>query len=263
MALYAYVKKKNKESIVSRLPSPRAYKAKIPQKTLFLISSTLFLAGLFLIGQVAYPILGWYLFVMPGYSSGIASPLSTTFENKSLPAYPAQVQAEEASGVTTPKSTDPSYNANTWFVGARSDRVNSELKVFNLSVPKIKIDSATVQIGGDDLKKSLVAWPTSAPPGSFGNTIVFGHSELPQFASPSNYSGIFTHLMDLDLGDSVLVDYDGIRYRYVVSDKTVVSPTDLSVLEQRFDSAYLTLITCVPPGTVWKRGVVKAKLSVF
>lgn len=67
--------------------------------------------------------------------------------------------------------------------------------------------------------------------------------------------------MDLDDGDEILVDADGIRYKYIVFDKKVIEPTNLSVLEQRFDQAYLTLITCVPPGTLWKRGVVKARLA--
>ena len=41
----------------------------------------------------------------------------------------------------------------------------------------------------------------------------------------------------------------------------VVSPDQVSVLEQRTDVAYLTLVTCVPPGTDWERLVVRAKLT--
>ena len=66
--------------------------------------------------------------------------------------------------------------------------------------------------------------------------------------------------MSLDDGDEIYLDYDQVRYRYLVVDKKVVEPTDLSVLEQRFDAGYVTLITCVPPGTIWKRGVIRARL---
>ena len=250
MALYAYIKKKKRQS----------FKSKIPKKALFIGSCAFFLAGVFLVGQVAYPIVGWYLFVLPGYSSGIISPLSSNFKPENSPIYPSLVKAQEA---INPGSTQDSYKISTWFVGANTKVISTELKVYTVSIPKLKIDSATVQIGGEDLKKSLIAWPTSAPPGSFGNNIIFGHSELPQFANSTNYNGIFTHLMDLEIGDEILIDYDGIRYKYVVTDKNVISPTDLSVLEQKFDSAYLTLITCVPPGTVWKRGIVKATLTDF
>jgi len=39
-----------------------------------------------------------------------------------------------------------------------------------------------------------------------------------------------------------------------------VEPEDLSILEQRFDDSYLTLVTCVPPGTYLRRLVVRARL---
>jgi len=39
---------------------------------------------------------------------------------------------------------------------------------------------------------------------------------------------------------------------------TVSDPTDLSALEQTFDDSYLTLVTCVPPGTTWERLRVEA-----
>ena len=67
--------------------------------------------------------------------------------------------------------------------------------------------------------------------------------------------------MDLEKGDEIYLDFDQVRYKYLVVDKKIVEPSDLSVLEQRFDSGYVTLITCVPPGTVWKKGVIRARLS--
>lgn len=258
MALYAYIKRKNRQSVISRLSSPLKAKTKIPRKVLFLFSTTFLLSGLFLIGQVVYPIIGWYFFVLPGYNSGIVSPLASNFRPENSPIYPTLVQAQES---LNPNNRNDSYRISTWFIGAKANNPNSKLKVYTLTIPKLKIESATVQIGGEDLKKSLIAWPTSSPPGNFGNNIIFGHSELPQLANPKSYNGIFTFLMDLEVNDEIFVDYDGVRYKYSVTDKIIISPTDLSVLEQRFDDAHITLITCVPPGTVWKRGVVKGKLA--
>jgi len=37
-------------------------------------------------------------------------------------------------------------------------------------------------------------------------------------------------------------------------------PEDVSILEQYYDGEYLSLITCVPPGTYLRRLVVRAKL---
>ncbi len=258
MALYVYVKKKNKNSVLSRLPSPSAQKKKVPRKFLMMFSASFFLAGLLLLGVVAYPLAQWYVFVLPGYSAKIQSPLSSEFRSK------GQVFAVSESAATLPKSPSSSFDAKTWFVGAKPNSPTlgtSAIKIYNLSIPKVGIDQAIVEAGGSDLKKSLIGWPTSPLPGQFGNNIIFGHSELPQFANPKDYSGIFTHLMDLTMGDEIFVDFDGVRYKYEVIDKTVVQPTDLSVLEQRFDSAYITLITCVPPGTVWQRGIIRGRLA--
>ena len=70
-------------------------------------------------------------------------------------------------------------------------------------------------------------------------------------------------LPTLKIGDDIVVTYDGVTYKYVVYDMVVLDPTDLSTLEQQFDDSYLTLVTCVPPGTLWKRLDVKAKLSTI
>ncbi|MCL4390344.1 MAG: sortase [Patescibacteria group bacterium] len=226
------------------------------RRTTGLLSTVFLLVGLFLIGQVVYPVLGWYVFALPTFSPPIVSPLSAS-------AYAPPAVSLPTAALIAPVDNNPSYDASSWFPNAKpfTGVLNTDLRTYTISVPKLKIDEATVEIGGDDLKKSLVAWPTSAVPGNYGVNIIFGHSELPQFASPNNFSGIFTHIMELGQGDVIYVDYDGIRYKYEVVDKTVVEPTDLSVLEQRFDDRYLTLITCVPPGTVWQRGVVKAVMS--
>lgn len=261
MALYKYVKKENRKSILSRIPNVRNEKNKIPKKFLILFSVGFFAFGTFLLGQVVYPLAGWYLFVLPGYATTINSPLSSSFRNKSRVLSDSGI--ENVTGASDNLSNENSYNANSWFVGSDSSSTNlgeSGIKIYNISIPKLKIDSAIVEVGSDDLKKSLIGWPTSPLPGQYGNNIIFGHSELPQFASPTNYSGIFTHLMELGVGDEILVDYDGVRYKYEVMDKSVVKPTDLSVLEQRFDSAYITLITCVPPGTTWQRGVIRGRM---
>ncbi len=243
MALYAYVKAR------PRHLAPRLAK---------MFSALFLLVGLFLTGQVVVPIAGWYLFVMPSYKAAIVSPLASSFKPETSLAFPAIVRAYDQ---VAPQSTANSYNPSTWFVGAKQpEQRQIDIKTYTLTIPKLKIDGATVEIGGNDLKKSLVAWPTSGLPGAYGNAVIFGHSALPQISTPTNYSTIFTFIMDLNEGDEMFVDFDGVRYRYIVVDKRVVEPDDLSVLEQRFDASYITLITCVPPGTTWKRGIIRGRL---
>ncbi len=61
-------------------------------------------------------------------------------------------------------------------------------------------------------------------------------------------------------GDQIIINFDGVTYFYEVYEYQEVSPNEIDILEQRYSRKELTLITCVPPGTYWRRGVIKAKL---
>lgn len=150
----------------------------------------------------------------------------------------------------------------TWFPDApKAVPRPTKITHYNLSIPKLKINKAVVMIGGEDLFESLVHYPGTAYPGQYGNAIIFGHSVLPQFFSPKNYKSIFSTLPTLKEGDEIFVDFDGIAYRYLVIKMVEVLPNDVSILEQHYDGEYLSLVTCVPPGTFLKRLIVKAKLA--
>jgi sortase A len=151
-----------------------------------------------------------------------------------------------------------------WFPTAPKLPLSStKITHYQLSVPKLKIKSATVEIAGDDLSKSLIHYPGTALPGQYGNAVIFGHSVLPQFYNPQNYKTIFSTLPSLNKGDEIIVGFDGVTYRYVVISMVEVVPQDISVLEQQYNDRYLSLVTCVPPGTYWHRLIVKSKLESF
>ena len=86
--------------------------------------------------------------------------------------------------------------ASTWFPGGatKQDFTTSKVDYYTISVPKLKIDSASVAIGGEDLNKSLIQYPGTALPGKRGNSVIFGHSILPIFYNPKNYISIFSLL---------------------------------------------------------------------
>lgn len=154
-------------------------------------------------------------------------------------------------------TTDP----NTWFPTSPQKKVSAPVNSYTLSIPTLKITDASVIIAGDDLKKSLIHYGGTGLPGEYGNTVIFGHSTLPQFfRGTKDYKSIFATLPTIKIGAHINITYDGLSYRYIVTEKVVVEPTDLSPLEQRFDDSYITLVTCVPPGTYLYRLNVKAKL---
>lgn len=157
-----------------------------------------------------------------------------------------------------------STRASNWFVGgAESSQFSlSKVSFYTLSAARLKIENATVSIGGEDLSKSLIQYPGTALPGKKGNTVIFGHSILPQFYDPKDYLAIFSTLPSLKKGDEISVNYDGISYLYQVEDIFEVQPTDIQVLEQNKSDSFLTLVTCVPPGDPRKpkRLIVRARI---
>lgn len=154
--------------------------------------------------------------------------------------------------------------ASNWFVGGAesADFIASNISYYTLSIPKLKIENATVAIGGEELAEHLIQYPGTALPGKNGNAVIFGHSILPIFYNPKDYLSIFSLLPTLKEGDEITINYDGITYKYEVESMFEVSPTDIQVLDQNKSDSFLTLVTCVPPGDPRKlrRLIVRARI---
>jgi len=212
----------------------------------------LFLSGLFFFSSALLPILR-FQFEYSFRFNQLINPLSNKFYNQS-------------GSILGELSTDYTQLSN-WFVSTPPSDSTSlpsgTSSSYTLSIPSLKIKDAVVEIGSMDLKKSLIQYPQTALPGQPGNAVVFGHSVLPQFFNPKSYLTIFSTLYRLKPGDEILINFDGVSYRYLVDEMFEVQPTNLSVLEQRFDAKYLTVITCSPPGTYLRRLVVRARIVDF
>ena len=55
--------------------------------------------------------------------------------------------------------------------------------------------------------------------------------------------------------------YKGRRFDYIVFDKVVVNSNETTYLTNKYDKSVLTLQTCDPPGTTFRRLLVRAKLA--
>ena len=134
-----------------------------------------------------------------------------------------------------------------------------------ITIPKLNVQAPVVyddtrdetQIE-TDLQNGVIHYAGTALPGQMGNSVIFGHSSN-DWWEPGNYKYVFVLLDKLAPGDQFYVDYQSQRYIYQVTGSTVVEPTDLSVLNPT-PTATMTLITCTPPGTSWKRLIVTANL---
>jgi sortase A len=207
------------------------------------------LVGFSLIIFAVYPILSYEVVSRQKYPE-LLSPI---VENKSL-------------GVSISNSRDYTLASN-WFDDSSesNDFISSSISHYTISIPDLGIKNATVSIGGEDLSESLIHYPGTSFPGKMGNSVIFGHSILPQFFNPSDYLSIFSTLPTLREGEEIEVVYDGVTYLYKVEDMFEVGPNDIQILEQDKGDSFLTLVTCIPPGHPLrpKRLIVRARIVPF
>jgi len=235
-----------------------------------LISLIFMISGFLLMALAVWPIVSFNIIIAPRFRT-MVKPVPDEYLIKSLPKQGftglgflpakdsiAKAQEEE----NTDQPAGDYTKASIWFPQKPALKiVQQESKNYTLSIPKLKIKDAQVILGGEDLSNGLIHYGGTAFPGEYGNTVIFGHSVLPYFFNPKEYKTIFSTLPSLSEGDEMFVTYEGITYRYLVEEMRVVGPSDVSILEQRYDDSYISLVTCVPPGTYEKRLWVKSRLT--
>jgi sortase A len=122
-----------------------------------------------------------------------------------------------------------------------------------LRIPRLRLEKAVVQgVSLEMLKRGPGHYPNTPLPGQPGNAAVAGHR--------TTYGAPFSGLDELDLGDPILVTTRQGRFRYEVSRKLVVRPSETSVLSPTEDNR-LTLTTCEPKFSASRRLIVIAVLK--
>lgn len=214
--------------------------------------------GLLLLFWSFYPVLSFELYSRFILKNGVESPVALNGNSASVRDAQSVLGSSDAFSSNLKDFTQ----AHLWFPGKQTEeqKLVTGVQQYYLTIPKLNITKARVVVGGDDLTKSLIHYVPRSMPGEFGNVSIFGHSTLPQLYNEKDYKTIFTYLPSMQKGDTILIEVGDLEYEYEVYDMFVVSPDKVSVLDQQYDAAYLTLVTCVPPGTFWKRLVIKAKL---
>lgn len=130
---------------------------------------------------------------------------------------------------------------------------------FQISIPRLKMESNLVYVDSNDLDKGLIQLPGSALPGEKGNLFISGHSALNRFLPGQNAP--FAKLTDMKKGDEIIIKASGTVFLYKVVDIKVVDPSDMSViLPPDKQGRYVSLMTCVPPGLNLKRLIVIGKM---
>lgn len=227
------------------------------KKILRLLSIILIVIGFTVTSYIFYPLISWQVYFAPAFASGnfITSIPRTNIVNSS------QINSLLSQAGNLITGTDYT-NAQNWFPNFRpSQKIKPKIPSYTISIPKLNIKNAIVSTTDYDLATHLVNYEGTAIPTEKGTAVIFGHSTLPQLFNPSDYKTIFATLYQLRVKDEIYANVNGVSYRYRVFNINVAEPTDISIFEQDYSNSYLTLVTCTPPGTTWKRLIIKARLE--
>lgn len=158
----------------------------------------------------------------------------------------------------------PILKQELFFFFALSSPSTPQSTEFNLTIPKLNIsETVTANVDPFDpdiyqpiLHHSVAHAYGSALPDQPGNIYLFAHSSDNPL-SITRYNTAFHLLPKLNTGDQIIITYHGHDYIYNVRDKKIVSPWQLTSIITN-DSNQLTLQTCYPIGTDWRRLLILA-----
>ncbi|MGG7059297.1 class D sortase [Clostridium nigeriense] len=129
--------------------------------------------------------------------------------------------------------------------------INGYTPIALIEIPSINLSQGLVEgITDDVLQYYLGHFENSAKPGEKGNFAVAGHRV-------SDYSEAFVNLYKTEIGDQIIVKANKKEYIYEITDNFIVSPENVSVLDDTED-ATITLVTCTVGAK--ERVIVKGKL---
>lgn len=160
-------------------------------------------------------------------------------------------------------SQEVSYEIN-------KSKVTQELvpvdKEFGIVIPKIQANSKIIAqvdpynsfVYQRALTKGVAQAKGTANPDENGNMFLFSHSSV-NFYEARMYNSVFYLLSKLEKEDKIDVYFKDKKYSYKVTNKKLVNDTDVSYLTARSKTKTLTLMTCWPPGTSFKRLIVIAE----
>lgn len=216
------------------------------------IAGGIFLStGSLLILYFLYPLLSWQIYFSRAESVDFEVP---------IPKYSLADKTISSLIVNRFSQITSDYeDARSWYPQLQPRNIKTE--TYLLSIPKLGIKNSVVSTSSYDLSKHLVQYAGTALPGEKGSAVIFGHSSLPQLFSPINYRTIFATVHKLQIGDEILINIKGAEFSYKIEKVLIADADDISMFTQDYDSSYVTLVTCTPPGTVWKRLIIKSKLQ--
>ena len=156
------------------------------------------------------------------------------------------------------QTINPKNNSTTQLISKTENKITEN----RLYIPKIDINLPYVSGGAETMEHG--AWwrkPENGNPKDGGNFVLSAHRFIMGLTPRQTLrKSPFYNIDKLAVGDEMVVDYNGARYIYAISEKRSVKPEAIEI-EQRTDQPQLTLYSCTLGGANDGRDVLIAKLK--
>ncbi len=227
---------------------PKNYKMRFLKTSGFLLMSFAFIIMMY----IFFPLVSWQIFLSNKF------PLSNNQNSTSATINETPLLNLFAGFKSVITGTDFN-NAKNWFPKVTIPKTKSAS--FTLSITKLGINNALVSSSDMNLDKHLVNFTSNFLPSPNSNLVILGLSSFPTFFKNGDYKTIFSKIYTLNVGDEIILNSNGQEYKYTVENTTMIDPKDFSFLDPYNTYGNLTLVTLTPPGSVWKRLVITAKIE--
>lgn len=139
-------------------------------------------------------------------------------------------------------------------------------KDFGIFIPKIDANAKVIQdvnpyneqLYNSALKDGIAHASGTSLPGKHGNSFLFAHSAV-HFYDLTKYNVNFFLLNKLEKGDQIYTSVDGEVLMHEVEEVSIVTPDKVEYLSEVRSYDTVTLMSCWPAGTDFRRIVVVAK----
>lgn len=183
--------------------------------------------------------------------SGLA--LKINFKNKELKAiekFNNEIKLAENKEENTDKKVDYEKSKN-FKTSAKKENLGDEIAL--IEIPSIDLKSVIVEgVENEQLKYYIGHIPDTVMAGENGNFVLAGHSSFV-------YNEIFNKLYKVNNGDIIKITTRNKEFNYIIKDKFIVEPKEVSVLNQKDEEKEITIVTCSSRGE--KRLIVKGKIE--
>lgn len=155
------------------------------------------------------------------------------------------------------KLTDPSVVPSSVTPARAVATVTDQIEIPSLGVLAPIVWNIPEQDVEEQMSNGVVHVAGTALPGTAGNAVLFGHSSDYPWKH-NRYATVFTLLSRLKEGDTVTVWRSSQPLNYQVVRKRIVSPDQVEMTRPTGNQT-ITLVTCWPVGTSWKRYIVQGE----